>query len=159
MPSVPTKPTPGAYDLCSSLLVSRRSVSSVTTTRSYEPAGTVIVPSSFSTLAKSSATPGRYSWRYASPTLGAASMMIPGSAPSTPASHVPAVLVTAPLAYSAVSSPKYQTLPSASCAYQSTVFSTSALLLVTTSRTTMHLTPRITFVSLVTVISVRRGMS
>ncbi len=38
-------------------------------------------------------------------------MMNPGVAPSTPARQVPSVLTTLPFSYSAVSSPKYQTLP------------------------------------------------
>jgi hypothetical protein len=46
-------------------------------------------------------------------------MMIPGLAPSTPASHEPLVLTTLPFLYSLVSSPKYQTLPSLSWANQS----------------------------------------
>src|SRR5882762_5144715 len=82
---------------------------------------------------------------------------MPGLALSTPASHVPAVLVTTPFAYSAVSSPKYQTLPPRSCAYQSTVFSFRVWLTVTTSRTTTQGTPMIVLRSWVTVTSTRWG--
>jgi len=45
--------------------------------------------------------------------------MIPGLAPSTPASHDPFVLVALPFSYSLVSSPKYQTVPLLSWANQS----------------------------------------
>src|ERR1700716_1173338 len=82
-------------------------------------------------------------------------MMTPGSAPSTPASQVPAVLDTTPLVYSLVSSPKYQTLPAVSWAYQSDVRSSSAP--DTMSRTTIVRTPRMSLVSLVTVSSIRSG--
>ena len=46
-------------------------------------------------------------------------MTMPGSAPSTPPSHEPSVLVTRPSSYSLESSPMYQTLPSRSWANQS----------------------------------------
>ena len=51
---------------------------------------------------------------------------MPGWAPSTPASHDPSVDATCPFSYSAVCSPRYQMLPSASWAYQSRVSSTTA---------------------------------
>ncbi len=53
-------------------------------------------------------------------------MTIPARAPSRPAFHEPAVLTTRPSSYSLVFSPKYQTLPRRSCAYQSKVSSTSS---------------------------------
>ena len=53
-----------------------------------------------------------------------AGMAMPGSAPSTPPSNDPAVS-TVPSLNSLVASPKYQTLPRASCAYQSVVRSSS----------------------------------
>src|SRR2546423_12244912 len=84
-------------------------------------------------------------------------MTMPGFALSTPASHVPAVVVTTPLAYSAVCSPKYQTLPLESSEYQSVVFSTSDPLLVTTSVTVTHLTPMIVLFWLVTLTTVLIG--
>ena len=43
-------------------------------------------------------------------------MTIPALAPSTPASHEPALETGLPSSYSVVSSPRYQTLPFASCA-------------------------------------------
>ena len=49
-------------------------------------------------------------------------MMMPGRAPLTPPSNEPAVS-TVPSLNSLVASPKYQTLPSRSCAYQSKVSS------------------------------------
>jgi hypothetical protein len=56
------------------------------------------------------------------PDLGWAGMMTPARAPFTPESHEPSRLVTFPLrSSSAVSSPKYQTVPPRSCAYQSVV--------------------------------------
>ena len=68
-------------------------------------------------------------------------MMTPGSAPSTPASKEPAVEEIVPSSNSAVSSPRYQTLPRASCAYQSKVSSTSSPLCRTLSRTTRAVIP------------------
>jgi hypothetical protein len=63
-------------------------------------------------------------------------------------------LTTCPLSYSAVDSPRYQTLPPASWAYQSSVSSTAAPSCVTTSCTTRAVMPlAIFFVSFVTVIS------
>ena len=53
-------------------------------------------------------------------------MISPGSAPSTPASNDPACVTILPSSNSAVSSPRYQTLPSASWAYQSKVSSISS---------------------------------
>src|SRR5262245_38314215 len=86
------------------------------------------------------------------PTSGAACMMMPGSAPSTPASQAPFLLATWPLTYSAVSSPKYQTFPSESCAYQSSVSSIRSPLGVRTSScTTTQSTPITVLVSDVTV--------
>src|SRR4051812_24754028 len=74
---------------------------------------------------------------------------MPARAPSTPASHDPSLLGT-PFSYAVVSSPKYQTLPSRSCAYQSDVSSSSSPSLVTVSRTTRVVTPSTTLVLLVT---------
>ena len=70
-------------------------------------------------------------------------MMIPPTAPSTPASHEPSRLSTAPSSSKvAVASPKYQTLPSSSAAYQSWVRSaTEPSARRTTSRTTVALMP------------------
>jgi hypothetical protein len=85
-------------------------------------------------------------------------MMIPGCAPSTPASNEPARVTSLPFSYSAVSSPMYQTFPSESWAYQSSVISTASLVFVsvTTSRTTRASTPfAIRFVLLVIVTSTR----
>ena len=70
------------------------------------------------------------------PTAGSAGMIMPGSAPSTPASKEPSRLASFPFSNSAVSSPRYHTLPSASWAYQSRVSSTSSPSSVTVSRTT-----------------------
>ena len=53
-------------------------------------------------------------------------MMIPGCAPSMPASNDPAVVTGLPPSYSVVSSPRYQTFPSESWAYQSSVTSTGS---------------------------------
>lgn len=75
----------------------------------------------------------------------------PGCAPSTPASQDPFVEETLPSAYSAVSSPKYQTFPNRSWAYQSNVSSArSPFAEKTWSCTTVVVTPRITFVRPVT---------
>ncbi len=83
-------------------------------------------------------------------------MMIPGCAPSTPASKEPDLVVILPFSYSAVSSPRYQTLPDASWAYQSSVTSTRWPFSVTTSRTTLASMPlAIIFVLSVTVTSTR----
>src|SRR5204863_37974 len=58
--------------------------------------------------------------------LADAQRLTPARAPSTPAVHVPSLLVTLRCASSsAVSSPKYQTLPFASWLYQSVVRSAS----------------------------------
>ncbi len=79
--------------------------------------------------------------------------MIPGWAPSTPASHEPAVLTTSPFSYSFVSSPRYQRLPAVSCAYQSSVSSMTSPSMLTTSWTTVAVMPRMSCVSSVTVTS------
>ena len=68
-------------------------------------------------------------------------MITPAWAPSTPASNEPAVVVGLPFSYSVVFSPRYQTLPSESCAYQSSVTSTGTPSSVTTSCTTAASTP------------------
>ena len=61
-----------------------------------------------------------------------------------------------PLAYSAVSSPKYQTFPNRSWAYQSNVSSArSPFAEKTWSCTTVVVTPRITFVRSVTTTTLR----
>ena len=52
-------------------------------------------------------------------------MTMPAFAPSTPASHEPSFVTGLPFSYSVVSSPRYQTLPCWSWAYQSSVSSTS----------------------------------
>src|SRR6266498_1134262 len=78
-------------------------------------------------------------------------MTTPGWAPSTPASHDPAVLTTFPFSYSFVFSPRYHTLPHVSWAYQSKVFSTRWPFSVTTSWTTVASMPRICFAWVVTV--------
>jgi hypothetical protein len=56
------------------------------------------------------------------PDLWMAGMMMPGRAPLTPLSNEPAVSAV-PSLNSFVASPKYHTLPSRSCAYQSSVSS------------------------------------
>src|SRR6476469_7016363 len=81
-------------------------------------------------------------------------MMMPGSAPLTPASNEPAVSAV-PSLNSLVASPKYQTLPSRSCAYQSTVSSKGSLSTVTASWTATVSTPMIVLVSRVTSVVVR----
>src|SRR3954447_18853095 len=79
-------------------------------------------------------------------------MKTPAFAPSAPARQVPSRLVTLPAAFSsAVSSPKYQTLPRASCAYQSFVRSASLPRSYRRSSTSVQRTPSMTFVRLVTV--------
>src|SRR6266545_445398 len=80
---------------------------------------------------------------------------MPACAPSTPASHDPAVVTTSPFSYSFVSSPRYQTFPSRSWAYQSSVSSTSRPSSLTTSWTTVAAIPRISFARPVTVTSTR----
>src|SRR6476620_10761071 len=82
-------------------------------------------------------------------------MTIPGWAPSTPASHDPAWLVTTPLRHSAVDSPKYQTLSSPSCANQSSVSSVSRSPWKPLSRTTTVVTPITVRVVAVTVVTTR----
>ena len=73
-------------------------------------------------LAPQNATGGRAVW----PTRGWAGMRMPGCAPSRPVSQDPSRLVTLPCVFSsAVVSPKYQTFPALSCAYQSVVRSAS----------------------------------
>src|SRR5262245_21543528 len=79
-------------------------------------------------------------------------MKIPGLALSTPACHDPSVLVTRPRpSSSAVRSPKYQTLPAASCVYQSVVRSARRPSRYRRSRTTRHGAPAIVVVCRVTV--------
>ena len=81
---------------------------------------------------------------------GCAGITMPGLAPLTPVSQEPSVL-TLPLSYSLVSSPKYQTAPSRSCAYQSQVSSTTWPFELATSWTTVVVTPAMSFVFDVTV--------
>ena len=79
-------------------------------------------------------------------------MITPAWAPSTPASNEPSVETTLPFSYSFVASPRYQTFPHLSCAYQSSVTSTSSPSSVTTSWTTLAVMPfAILFVFRVTV--------
>src|SRR5204863_1258066 len=78
-------------------------------------------------------------------------MTTPGKAPSTPAFHEPYELVATPPEISWESSPKYQTFPSTSCAYQSNVSSVSDPFVGTASFTTTLRTPMIFTVSFVTV--------
>ena len=87
-------------------------------------------------------------------------MMMPASAPSTPACHEPSRLSTLPSSsYVAVSSPRYQTLPSLSAAYQSSVASaTEPSGRRTTSRKTVVSTPMIVLVRVVT-LTVSRNFS
>ena len=68
-------------------------------------------------------------------------MTTPAWAPSTPASNEPAVDTGLPSSYSVVASPRYQTLPASSCAYQSSVTSTGSPCSVTTSWTTRAVIP------------------
>src|SRR4029453_16757274 len=83
-------------------------------------------------------------------------MTTPGCAPATPASHDPFVEETLPLSYSAVSSPKYQTFPNRSCAYQSNVSSArSPFAEKTRSCTTVVVTPRMTLLRSVTTTTLR----
>src|SRR5262245_34215777 len=81
-------------------------------------------------------------------------MMTPGCAPLTPLSNEP-VVSTAPSLNSLVASPKYQTLPSRSCAYQSKVSSSGSLSTVTASWTTTVSTPMTFLMSRVTSVVVR----
>src|SRR4051794_13464620 len=80
---------------------------------------------------------------------------MPGLAPPTPASHDPDVSGFPDRSYSVVSSPRYQTLPSESWAYQSKVSSSSRPSTRTTSRTTVAPTPSTTRLRSVTVTTVR----
>src|ERR671921_2314400 len=82
-------------------------------------------------------------------------MMTPGSAPALPASHEPSVLTLPFFLYSLEFSPKYQTLPFLSWAYQSKVFSLSLACANTLSSTTTHFTPIICLVEWVTLITSR----
>lgn len=94
------------------------------------------------------------------PGCGSAGSAMPGSAPSTPASKLPSRDTTRPASNSAVSSPRYQIAPSASCAYQSKVSSTSSSPRVTVSRTTRASMPfAMRFVSEVTVMRTVRSPS
>src|SRR3989344_1684709 len=121
------------------------------------PALTLTVSLTESTSAASSASPLKYSCLHESPTFGSTVIITPGFAPLTPASQDPALLTTLPSSYSAVSSPKYHTFPSLSCAYQSFVSSASSLSIKTLSLTTTTFTPRISFASFVTVTSCLTG--
>ena len=80
-------------------------------------------------------------------------MMIPGFAPLTPPSHESLAFTNLPFWSSRVSSPMYQTFPSLSWAYQSKVRSIGFPREDTMSRTTVLLTPRISFVWWVTTLS------
>src|SRR5262249_57810775 len=91
--------------------------------------------------AVSSALPLRYACRYASGTGGCASIIMPGSPSWTPASHDPDLSIFPPGRYAAVLSPRYQTLPCLSCAYQSVVFSSSFPRCVEMSDTAVALMP------------------
>src|ERR671938_2160972 len=84
-------------------------------------------------------------------------MMMPGLAPSLPASHEPSVLTLPFFLYSLEFSPKYHTLPALSWAYQSKVFSVSLPPAHTLSSTTTHFTPIICLVEWVTLITSRSG--
>src|SRR3954447_2315058 len=78
-------------------------------------------------------------------------MNIPARGPSTPARQVPSVLSTVPSAFSvAVFSPRYQTLPALSWAYQSFVRSASRPRWYTRSSMTVARMPSIGFVRRVT---------
>src|SRR5262245_31332657 len=85
-----------------------------------------------------------------SPTCGSASITTPGSPPFTPASHEPSVPTSTPFAYCLASSPKYQTLPCLSWAYQSWVSSSSPPFTNTVSITSTQVTPMRTLVEWVT---------
>jgi hypothetical protein len=80
-------------------------------------------------------------------------MMIPGCAPSTPASQESSIFTKRPCFSSRVSSPMYQTFPAVSWAYQSKVRSIGLPCEETVSRTTVDGTPRIIFVWWVTTMS------
>ncbi len=83
-------------------------------------------------------------------------MMMPASAPSTPASQEPDGSHSPPgSSYSHESSPRYQTFPHSSWAYQSRVSSIRSPSRETSSRTTVASMPRIVRVSPVTVSTVR----
>src|SRR6187431_2528412 len=75
------------------------------------------------------------------PALGCAGTITPGCAPSTPASNDPSVDTGLPFSYSVVASPRYQTFPHRSWAYQSSVTSIGSPSSVATSWTTRALTP------------------
>lgn len=80
-------------------------------------------------------------------------MINPATAPRTPACHDPSLLFTFPcLSYVAVASPRYQTFPSLSAAYQSCVLSASVpSARRSTSRMTVASTPWMVMVAWVTV--------
>ena len=80
-------------------------------------------------------------------------MINPAIAPCTPDSHDPSLLFTFPcLSYVAVASPKYQTFPLLSAAYQSCVFSARVpSARRSTSWTTVVLTPWMVLFACVTV--------
>ena len=80
---------------------------------------------------------------------------MPASAPSTPASQEPSVVLSFPFSNSFVSSPRYQRFPAESCAYQSKVSSVICPPCLTTSCTTTASMPMIVFVRPVTVTSFR----
>ena len=83
---------------------------------------------------------------------------MPGFAPLTPVRQEPDVPVTRPWrSSSAVASPKYHTLPCASCVYQSVVRSARRPLRYKRSSTTTQGAPPITAVRCVTVITSRDG--
>src|SRR4029079_17269588 len=146
-----TSPIPETYAFSVRMLGWSRVHSAVSIAPVYEPAGTLTLLSVRSTTKWSSAWPARYSCEWESPICGWAGMKIPGTAPFTPASHEPSVLVTLPASSSsAVSSPTYQTLPSRSCVYQSSVRSTSLPFRVSSSWTTIAGAPFTIFVSPVT---------
>src|SRR5688572_33421515 len=88
-----------------------------------------------------------------------ASMTIPGKAPSTPASHEPAVEPGTPSSNSCVSSPRYQTLPASSCANQSSVSSIITSSRYAVSRTTSASTSQTRLVSASTETSMRSSPS
>src|SRR5512147_812136 len=79
-------------------------------------------------------------------------MKMPPFAPSRPAVNEPSVLITLPLEFSsAVASPRYQTVPDLSWAYQSLVRSVTRPPWMTRSWTTLARTPAISLVLCVTV--------
>ena len=77
-------------------------------------------------------------------------MMIPGFAPSRPASQESSARIQCPFTNSNASSPKYHTFPCLSCAYQSKVVSEGYPSSSTESKTTVAWTPRIVLVLSVT---------